>query len=143
MLRSIFLTFIAFALTGCDNPFPSRSRSPALPDNVREDRPIVLKEGQAVVLVPEGNRSVMIGAAIVDGKLCISEIDPKGKSVSITWNDEDSWETSVTDSTEGQTTITIDNDGDGLPDYRSLLKDGSASRFQLEEPRWIEMKPKQ
>ncbi|MFT4176188.1 MAG: hypothetical protein QM627_05990 [Luteolibacter sp.] len=135
MTQNILLTLITFALTGCDHS----TRSPALPDNVQEGRPIVIKEGQAVILVPEGNKSVMIGASVVNGKLSISEVDPKGRSFSITWNSADSWETSVMNSTEEGTTVTIDKDGDGLPDLRTILKEGSASRYQLKEPNWIEL----
>jgi hypothetical protein len=141
MIRNILSALLALVLTGCDNS--SRSRSPVLPNNVLEDRPIILKEGQAIVIVPEDNKSVMIGAAVIDGKLSISEIDPKGKSFSITWKDADLWETSVIDSTEEQTTTTIDMDGDGLPDLRAILKDGTATRFQLAEPKWIELQSKQ
>jgi hypothetical protein len=141
MIRNILSALLALALTGCDNSL--RSRPPALPDNVCEDRPIILKEGQAIVIVPEDNKSVMIGAAVIDGKLSISEIDPKGKSFSITWNDANSWESSVIDSTEEQTITTIDKDADGLPDLRAILKDGTATRFQLEEPKWIELQSKQ
>lgn len=141
MIRSILPKFIVLALMGCDNS--SRPRSPALPDNVLEDRPIVLKEGQAIILVPEGDTSVMIGASVADGKLSISEIEPKGRSFSITWNDADSWETMIIDSTAEQTITTIDKDGDGLPDLRAILKEGSALRFQLEKPKWIELQSKQ
>ena len=134
--RDLFLLF-AFALAGCRDSKPYRSS--ALPDNVMEDRPIVLKEGQAVILIPEGNKSVMIGASVVDGKLSISEIDSKGRSFSVSWNDQESWETSVIDSAEDQMTTVIDKNGDGLPDLRVEKKKGSLSRFTLGEPKWIKL----
>ncbi|MBT7960191.1 MAG: hypothetical protein HN759_12755, partial [Akkermansiaceae bacterium] len=60
-----------------------------------EDRPIILKEGQGVVLVPEGNKSLLVGVSVVDGKLSVSEIDPEGRSFSVTWDDPEIWETST------------------------------------------------
>ena len=104
-----------------------------------EERPIVIKEGQAVILVPESNKSLMIGASVVDGKLSISEIEPKGRSFSVTWNDPESWETSMTDSEDDQTTTVIDKNGDGVPDIRAVLKKESLSRFVLQDPKWIEL----
>lgn len=134
--RVLFL-FFALALAGCRDS--KTYRPSALPDNVMEDRPIVLKEGQAVILIPEGNKAVMIGASVVDGKLTISEIDSKGRSFSVSWNDQESWLTAVLDSAEDQMTAVIDKNGDGLPDLRVVKKKESLSRFTLEEPKWIEV----
>jgi hypothetical protein len=88
MTRTAHLLLLTLALVGCRDP--KFLRSSALPENVREDRPVVIKEGQAVIFVPESNESLMIGASLVDGKLSISEIDPKGRSFSVTWNDPES-----------------------------------------------------
>lgn len=136
MIRHTLFILAPFVLLGCDGE--DLTRSSALPDNVTEDRPIVIREGQAIVLVPDGDRSIMIGASVVDGKLTISEIDPAGKSLSVTWNDKDTWETSVIDSREDQTTITIDKSGDGLPNLRTVKTADSLLRYRLEEPQWIE-----
>jgi len=124
-----YLLSLALALFGCKGS--ESVRSSALPENVKEDRPIILKEGQAVVLIPEGDKSVMVGASIVDGKLSISEIEPDGKSFSVTWNDSESWESAVMNSSEGKTTTLIDKDGDGLPDLKAIMTKGSLSRFSL------------
>lgn len=142
MNRYSCVVFLALALAGCERP--KAPRSAAVPDNVSEDKPIILKEGQAVILVPEGKPSVKIGASVLKGKLVIAEIDPKGKSFFTVWSDEDTWETSVTDSTTaGQTTTVLDKDGDGIPDFRAVVKEGSAARFQMGEPEWIEVKAKE
>jgi hypothetical protein len=81
----------------------------------------------------------MIGASVVDGKLVIAEIDPKGRSLSVAWKNKDSWTTTVMDSAENQTTV-IDKDGDGIPDIRAVMKEGSLLRFRLEDAKWIELK---
>lgn len=87
-LPQLLTLFISVAGTmGCKNSTPSQSfTSPP-------DQPILLREGQAVVLVQEENRKPSIAAAVVDGKLPITEIDPYGKNFGVTWNDEESWET--------------------------------------------------
>ena len=95
-----------------------------------------------MILAPENNKSLIIGASVVDGRLSISEIDPKGRSFSISWIDEESWETSVIDSQDDQTTTTIDKNGDGLPDLRVVMADGALLRSTLDDPRWIELKSK-
>ena len=69
--------FLIFAVCACEKK--PQVRSAALPDNVVNDKPIVLKKGQAVVLMKEGDRDLMTGIGVVDGKLCVQEIDPKGK----------------------------------------------------------------
>ena len=141
MIRTAHLLLLALSFAGCREPKPPQSST--LPENVLEDRPIIIKEGQAVILAPESNTSLMIGAAVVDGKLSVSEIAPKGRSFSVTWNDPESWETSTIDVEEDKTTIVIDKNGDGLPDLRAVTKKGSSSRFSLESPRWIEHKSEQ
>ena len=140
MIRLVALMTLALPFIGCRDPKPTRSS--ALPDNVFEDRPIVIREGQAVILMPESNKSLMIGASVANGRLSISEIDPKGRSFSVTWNDQESWETSVIDSQDDQTTTIIDKNGDGLPNLRAVTADGSLSRFRMEDPRWIELESK-
>lgn len=125
---------LALALLGCRDA-PSTS-SGALPENVKENRPIILKEGQAVTLIPEGDRSLMVGATVIDGKLSISEVDPDGRSISVTWKDSESWKTSVIDSAKGKTTTLIDKDGDGLPDLKAIMAEGFLQRYTLDDPEW-------
>lgn len=138
MIKFSYCALLVFALVGCDGS--KSSKTSTLPENVKDDRPIVIKEGQAIVLTPEGKASILIGASVVDGKLSISEIDAKGKSFSVTWDDENSWTTSTVDSAGDQTTTIIDKNGDGIPDIRAIMKDGSLSRSQLEDPKWSELK---
>jgi len=137
MIRHTIPLIATFALFGCNGA--DKARPSALPDNVMEDRPIVIKEGQAIVIVPDGNRSLMIGASVIDGKLSISEIDPKGRSLSVTWSDEDTWETTVTDSSEDQTTVIIDKNGDGFPNVRAVMSDGVTTRYTPSDPQWTEL----
>jgi hypothetical protein len=132
--------FLGLLLVGCRDT--KSSRSTALPDNVMEDRPIILKEGQGVVLVPEGNKSLLVGVSVVDGKLSVSEIDPEGRSFSVTWDDPEIWETSTMNSAEDKTTTLVDKDGDGMPDLRAVMTKGSLSRFTLEPPKWVEIESK-
>jgi hypothetical protein len=115
-LAFIFSMVVSLTLIGCKG---NDSRSSLLPDNVKEDRPIVIKEGQAIVFRPESNKSLLICAGVVDGRLSVMELNQKGKSLSVTWSDSDSWETTIKNSTNGETTVIIDKDGDGLPDVRS------------------------
>lgn len=139
MNHLISLFVVTIALCACNNKFVTRSDS--VPDNVKEDRPIVLKEGQAVVLVPESNKAVMIGATVLDGRLSIAEIDPDGGNFGVTWNDEESWDTS-TIIPDGSNQITlIDKNGDGIPETK-IDKTGG---FRLKKIEWerIEKKPEE
>lgn len=138
MIRLAKFACLLFSIAGCNNSKSSRSLS--VPDNVMKDKPILIKEGQAVILVPESNKSIMVGASVIDGKLTISEIDPEGKSFSVTWDDEDSWSTTVVDCTEHQTTTVIDKNGDGIPDFRVVAKEGALLRFYLDNPSWVDLK---
>ncbi|MCF6311571.1 MAG: hypothetical protein L3J39_03885 [Verrucomicrobiales bacterium] len=138
MMRFISAILIAITLTGCDGKVSTNSS--ALPENVKEDRPIVLKEGQAVVLMPENNKSLMIGAAVLNGKLMIGEIDPNGRNFSVTWNDQESWETSTNISDDLNEITLFDKDGDGLPDFKVVSKDGKMERLELFDVQWKEKK---
>ena len=133
-----YFTLCGFLLIGCKDK-TSLDRSIALPDNMLDDRPIILKEGQAVVLVPEGKSSIMIGATVIDGNLVISEISTGGKSLSVTWKNENSFFTSVTEATETQTTIISDENGDGIPDLRTLRNGRMLQRFRLENPNSLKL----
>ena len=124
------------ALSACDNK--SATRSASIPDNVKEDRPIVLKEGQAVVLVPESNKAVMIGAAVMDSRLSIAEIDPDGRNFGVTWNDEESWDTSTTIPNGSDQIVLIDKNGDGIPE-KKIDKTGG---YRLKKIEWESTKKK-
>ena len=82
----------------------------------------------------------MIGVSVIDGNLVFSEIEPKGKSFSVTWINEDSWTTSVMDSAKDRSTTIIDKNGDGIADIRAVKIEESLSRSILEDPKWIELK---
>ena len=138
--RAFILPALVCMIVGCKKP--DQNRDPALPENVLEDRPIILKEGQAVILVPEHNRALMIGAAVTDGKLTVSEIDPHGRDFSVTWTNQESWQTTTSIATDDQTTTLIDKDGDGVPDLRAEMTKGSLKRFTLDSPRWTELELK-
>lgn len=115
-------------------------RPAALPDNVVSDKPIVLKEGQAVMLMKAGDRDLMIGVAVVDGKLSVSEVDPKGRNFGVAWRNSDTWETSTMVS-EGQNhTITMDKNMDGLADFKAVTTPSGTHRFEMKGESWLELK---
>ena len=118
------------------------ARSAALPDNVVSDKPIVLKEGQAVILMKEGDRNLMIGATVADGKLSISEIDPKGRIFGVTWKDSESWETSTEVTDNPIHTFVWDKNGDGYADLRAEITSSGIRRFELKDNTWVELKSK-
>ena len=134
MTRLLLISSLALALLGCRDATPTSSG--ALPENVKEERPIILKEGQAVTLIPEGDRSLMVGATVINGRLSISEVDPDGRSLSVTWKDSESWQTSVIDSAKDKTITLIDKDGDGVPDLKAIMTEGSLQRYTLGDPEW-------
>jgi hypothetical protein len=138
--KNIFSGIIALSIgfLGCSKS--TKSRSDLIPDNISADKPIIIKENQAIIITPENNTKLMIGASVLSGKLSVSEIDTKGKSLSVTWFDEDSWETSVVSVDGDQTSTIIDKNGDGIPDMRVVVRGGTVSRYELQKPQWIEMK---
>lgn len=136
--NNYFLIFLLFTSTGCEKS--DHLQSHLLPENVKNDKPIIIKEGQAIVLVPEGKEALMLAVTVHKNDLLISEIDPDGKSLSVTWHDEESWTTSIMDSTEGRTITVVDKDGDGIPDIRAVMENKSLSRYRIEETKWIELK---
>ena len=136
-LPVLFLMFVACA---CSKK-PS-SRSAALPENVVSDKPIVLKEGQAVILMKEGDRALMIGASVIDGKLSVGEIDPKGRNFGVTWKDADTWDTSTTVTDDNNSTLVLDKNGDGYADFRTELTPSGIHRYELQGEAWVELKSK-
>lgn len=132
--------FLIFAISACSKkPAP---RSAALPDNVVSDQPIVLKEGQSVILIKEGDRELMIGASVVDGKLSIAEIDPKGRNFGVTWKDSEIWETSTIVSEGSTTTSLLDKNGDGYADFKAVSTPSGLRRYELQGEEWVEIKAK-
>ena len=135
LLPVLFLIFIVCA---CSKKSPSRSA--ALPDNVVTDKPIVLKEGQAVVLMMEGDRDLMVAASVVDGKLSIAEVDPKNRNFGVTWEDAETWNTS-TMVADGPNQVTVlDRNGDGYADFKAEITPTGTRRYELQGEAWIEVK---
>jgi hypothetical protein len=128
---------LIIAVCACSKkPLP---RSAALPDNVVSDKPIVLKEGQSVLLMKEGDRDLMIGASVVDGKLAVTEIDPKERNFGVTWKDSESWATSTIVSDGTNSTYVLDRNGDGYADYRAETSPAGTRRYELQGDAWIEV----
>jgi hypothetical protein len=125
-------------MSSCDRKAPARSA--AVPDNVASDKPIVLKEGQAVILMKDGDRDLMVAASVVDGKLSIAEVDPHGRNFGVTWKDSETWETSTMDSKGENNTTVLDKNGDGYADFRAELTPSGLRRFELQGNAWIELK---
>jgi hypothetical protein len=131
--------FMILAICSCSKK--NTPRSAALPDNVTDDKPIVLKEGQAIILMMEGDRNLMIGATVADGELTVSEIDTKGRSFGVTWKDTNTWDTSTTVSDGANTTFVLDKNGDGYADFKTELNPSGTRRFELQGEAWIELNP--
>ena len=96
----------------------------------------------------EGNRQLKVRASVIDGKLCIEEINPKGKSIRIRWSDKESWETLVIEEygdRESQTmSMTIDHNGDGVPEYHADRTgypidqvEPTLTKYELADPQWV------
>ena len=130
--------FLIFVVCACSKRPPSRSA--ALPDNVISDKPIVLKEGQAVILMMEGDRDLMVGASVSDGKLSVAEIDPKSRNFGVAWKDADTWETSTTVKDGSNTTFVLDKNGDGYADFKAEITPTGTRRYELQGEGWIEVK---
>jgi hypothetical protein len=135
LLTALFLIFLVCA---CNKKPPSRSA--ALPDNVVTDKPIVLKEGQAVVLMMEGDRNLMVGASVSDGKLTVVEIDPKGRNFGVTWKNSEAWDTSTIVSDGSTTTYVLDKNGDGYADFKAETTPTGSRRYELQGEEWVEVK---
>ena len=132
--------FLIFAVCACGKK--QAVRSAALPDNVVSDKPIVLKEGQAVILMKAGDRDLMIGVSIVDGKLCVHEVDLKGHNFGVVWKDSETWETSTTVSDGQNHTIVMDKNMDGFADLKAETTPSGTHRSELKGEAWVELKSK-
>jgi hypothetical protein len=135
LLPALFLISVVCA---CSKKTPSRSA--ALPDNVITDKPIVLKEGQAVALMMEGDRNLIVGASVVDGKLSVAEIAPKGRNFGVTWEDSETWNTATNVSDGSSSTYVLDKNGDGYADYKAEITPTGTRRYELQGEAWIEVK---
>lgn len=137
-MKTLYLAlFLIFTVCACsEKPAP---RSTSLPDNVVSDKPIVLKEGQAVLLMKEGDQDLMIGASVVDGKLSIAEIDPEGRNFGVTWKDSETWETSTIVSDGSTRTTVLDKNGDGYADYKGETTSSGLRRYELQGEEWVEV----
>ena len=111
-----------------------------MPDNVVSDKPIVLKEGQAVILMKDGDRDLMVAASVVDGRLSVAEVDPHGRNFGVTWKDSETWETSTIISEGDNSTTILDKNGDGYADFRAERTPSGLRRFELQDEAWIELK---
>lgn len=94
------------------------------------------------MLMMDGDNDLKIGAAVVDGRLSIAEIDPAGRNFGVTWKDAETWETSTIISDGSNTTIVMDKDGDGYADFKAETGPSGSRRYKLEEDTWIEVKSK-
>lgn len=138
-MKNLLLPLFSFlAVCSCSRKSPPGSA--ALPDNVVSDKPIVLKEGQAVILMKAGDRDLMVGVSVVDGKLSVSEVDPKGRNFGVTWKDSETWETSTMVSEGRNHTITLDRNMDGYADFKAVTTPSGTHRFELEGETWVELK---
>jgi hypothetical protein len=139
-MKSILLaTPLLLAVCSCNSK--SIVRPASLPDNVLSDKPIVLKEGQAIVFMKAGDQNLMIAASVLDGQLCVAEVDPKGHNFGITWRDSETWQTS-TEISDGQNhKIVMDRDMDGYADFKAEFSPTETHRFELKGQEWMELKP--
>lgn len=137
-MKIVFLTAsFLFAATSCTKK--PAAGSAALPDNVMSDKPIVLKEGQAVILMKTGDKDLMIGVGVVDGKLSVQEVDPEGRNFGVTWKDSETWETS-TMMAEGEThTVVMDKNMDGYADLKAETTPSGTRRFESKGQEWVEL----
>jgi len=95
-----------------------------------------------VILMKEGDRNLMIGATVLDGKLSVAEINPKGRNFGVTWKDAETWETSTTVSDGPNHTYVLDKNGDGYADFKAETTPSGTHRFELKGDAWVEVKSK-
>lgn len=141
MPRTLFIVIAALALTACGNK--NKIQLDLSSDELATDQRIILKEGHSVVLIPENNKDLIIGVTNIDGEIVVSEVPGFGKSLSATWKDHQSWETSVIDSSTDQTIVIIDKNGDGMPDFRAEQTDSALLRYEFGTPDWIQLEQNQ
>ncbi len=137
LFPSLFLIFVV----GACSKKPALG-SAALPDNVVSDKPIILKNGQSVILMKEGNQNLMIRASVTDGDLTVAEIDQKDRNFGVTWKNADSWLTSTIVKDGSNITTVWDMNGDGYADFRTYVTPSGIFPYELQGDTWIESKPK-
>ena len=102
-----------------------------------------MKEGQAIVLMKAGDPHLMIAASVVDGKICIAEVNPKGHDFGVTWKNSKTWETSTIVTDGKNITCVMDKNMDGFADFRTETTPGGTHRYELKGQDWVELKPDQ
>jgi hypothetical protein len=141
-MKTIVITlFSIFGLCSCGKKQTTDEAPKSIEKEFKLKR-IVLKKGQPVILMMDGNSDLKIAAAIVDGRLSIAEIDPKGRNFGVTWEDSERWETSTIISDGSTTRFVLDKDGDGYADFKAETGPSGTRRYKLEGDAWIEVKSK-
>lgn len=135
-LLSCLVPFLA--LTSCEKPVPTRPAE--LPDNVSSDKPIVMKEGQALVFMKEGNPDLTISVGLVDGRLHIMELDQATPHFEVIWKDTKKWETTTTTKDGETTTLLRDRNMDGIPDLKAVISPTGTKRYDRIGEQWLELK---
>lgn len=82
----------------------------------------------------------MIGASVIDGKLTVVEIDPKGRNFGVTWKNSEAWDTSTIVSDGSTTTYVLDKNGDGYADFKAETTPTGSRRYELQGEEWVEVK---
>lgn len=140
MKRCAILLLFPWVFSSCDRV--SRAFAPANPANATTGKPVFLKNGQAVLFAPESDHSLLVGASMQDGKLCVAQADPKRSNFGVNWSPSGSWET-ATERIDGEThTYMIDKDGDGLPEIKAVKTPSGTKRYRLVNPQWEEIPSK-
>ena len=93
-----------------------------------------------MILMMEGDRDLMVGASVSNGKLSVAEIDPKSRNFGVAWKDADTWETSTTVKDGSNTTFVLDKNGDGYADFKAEITPTGTRRYELQGEAWIEVK---
>jgi hypothetical protein len=139
MKNTIYLIISAITICSCGER--EQADRSGIPENVVRDGPIILKEGQAFILMIEGDDDLMIGATVTDGKLSIADLDAEGRNFGVTWTDTNTWETSTIIQEEETTLIVMDRNGDGFPDYKAESTSAGLRRYERQDDSWVEIQP--
>ena len=88
----------------------------------------------------EGDRDLMVGASVVDGKLSVAEIDRKSRNFGITWKDSERWDTTTMVSDGPNQVTVLDRNGDGYADFKAEITPSGIHRYELQGEAWVEVK---
>jgi hypothetical protein len=115
------MKFILIALSCCFVACSkSKPRHPKhLPDNVLNDSPILIGEGQIIRFKMKNDLNLLVCAMVIDGELTVCDFDGNsgGKKFEVRWKDTENWRCS-TEFPEGDKIVTIvDLNGDGTADF--------------------------